>query len=139
MGLLDGFDYVEFRTTWEGCIGGALTVTDRYQAKHTIDRMILKSGAENKINRTQVKKLYEKGWFFTRHEPTPLKEKDAELSVSEAIERQLRVEELYRSLPAKECGMCGAPDCRTFAEDVVDGRAALGECAYVRLFQDSGG
>ena len=64
MGLLDGFDYVEFRTTWEGCIGGALTVTDRYQTKHTIDRMILKSGAENKINRTQVKMLYEKGLVF---------------------------------------------------------------------------
>jgi Na+-translocating ferredoxin:NAD+ oxidoreductase RNF subunit RnfB len=138
MGLLNEFDYVEFRTTWEGCIGGALTVTDRYQAKHTIDRMILKSSAKKKVNRTQVKTLYEKGWFFTHHEPTPLKEKDTELSVSEAIERQQRVEELYRSLPAKECGVCGAPDCRAFAEDVVDGRAALKDCVYVRLFHGRG-
>jgi hypothetical protein len=139
MGLLNEFDYVEFRTTWEGCVGGTLTVTDRYQAKHTIERMLLRSGVEKRVDGAEVETLYEKGWFFTRHEPRPLGYEHSERSVAEAIERQRRVEELCASLPAKECGMCGAPDCRTFAEDVVDGKAVLEDCGYLRLFKVTGG
>jgi len=40
------------------------------------------------------------------------------------------VEEILRLLPRKECGACGSPDCRTFAEDVIDGKASLGSCVY---------
>jgi hypothetical protein len=139
MGFLNEFDYVEFRTTWEGCVGGTLTVTDRYQAKHTIERIVLKSGVEKRADRAKIEKLYNEGWFFTGHEPRPVGYEDSDRSVAEAIERQQRVEELCASLPAKECGMCGAPDCRTFAEDVVDGKAVLEDCGYLRLLKETGG
>ncbi|MBQ7754571.1 MAG: ferredoxin, partial [Clostridia bacterium] len=32
------------------------------------------------------------------------------------------------SLPALDCGSCGAPTCRAFAEDVVKGDANIDEC-----------
>ncbi|MBQ6883733.1 MAG: hypothetical protein IJO25_05270, partial [Clostridia bacterium] len=28
----------------------------------------------------------------------------------------------YQTLPQKDCGLCGAPSCRAFCEDLVDGR-----------------
>jgi Na+-translocating ferredoxin:NAD+ oxidoreductase RNF subunit RnfB len=62
-----------------------------------------------------------------------LKEEPTRISASEiskGIERQNRVEEILRSLPRKECGVCGSPDCRTFSEDVIDGKASLGSCVY---------
>jgi Na+-translocating ferredoxin:NAD+ oxidoreductase RNF subunit RnfB len=51
------------------------------------------------------------------------------LSIAEAIARQDRVESLLRKLPGGECGYCGSPDCRTFAEDVADGKVNV-ECCF---------
>ena len=31
------------------------------------------------------------------------------------------MDEIYELLPQIDCGSCGAPTCRTFAEDVVKG------------------
>jgi hypothetical protein len=30
-----------------------------------------------------------------------------------------------------DCAACGAPDCRTFAEDIVRGRASLQDCLWI--------
>jgi hypothetical protein len=139
MGLLDHIDYVEFRTCTEGCIGGPLTVTDKYQAKHTIQRFIGRFGTERRVDYRGVRKLYETGWFFADKAAGPYEKERAGLTLSEAIERQERVEDIHRSLPGKECGVCGSPDCRTFAEDVVDGKAALEDCVYLRFYKESGG
>lgn len=127
MGLLDDIDYVEFRVTPEGCIGGALTVTDKYQAKHTISRLTQKYGLEKKVKTDYVKEQYDKGWFFFQG-GVKMPPKSSDISLSEAIERQLKVEEVKEMLPGKECGICGCPDCQTFAEDVADGRVFVEQC-----------
>jgi ArsR family metal-binding transcriptional regulator len=38
-------------------------------------------------------------------------------------------------LPGRDCAACGAPDCETFASDVVTDRADLGDCVFVKLDQ----
>ena len=38
------------------------------------------------------------------------------------------IENIHESLPALDCGSCGAPNCRAFAEDVVKGEANIDEC-----------
>jgi len=37
-------------------------------------------------------------------------------------------EEILKILPGLDCGACGAPTCKSFAEDVLLGHASLGEC-----------
>lgn len=133
MGLLDDIDYVEFRTSPNGCIGGALTAVDRYQAKHTIERVILRHGARRNSDHAHIEALYRQGIFFTDKDLDPVKIRSSHLSWSEAIERENRVQQVYERLPRKECGVCGSPDCRTFAEDVVDGRAVIKDCVYMKL------
>jgi len=137
MGLLDGIDYVELRPTPEGCIGGPLTVVDRYQAKHTIERTILRHGAQRSKDQARIQALYHEKRLFTDRAPGPPKAGSEALSLAEAIERQSRIEQLYQTLPMKECGVCGSPDCRTLAEDVIDGKAALEDCVYLRLYSSS--
>ena len=39
-----------------------------------------------------------------------------------AIEKMSRIEEIYQTLPGIDCGACGSPTCRAFAEDIVLGR-----------------
>lgn len=138
MGLLDGIDYVELRPTPAGCIGGPLTVVDRYQAKHTIERTILRHGVQRSADRGRIEALYHEGRLFTHREPGPLKVGFKALPLAEAIERQSRIEQLSQTLPMKECGVCGSPDCRTLAEDVIDCKASLDDCVYLRLFRNDG-
>ncbi|HDZ23747.1 MAG TPA: hypothetical protein ENH70_04325 [Desulfobacteraceae bacterium] len=129
-GSLSNIDYIEFRTCSEGCVGGLFTVADKYQAKRYLQQLVRMYGVERRVKYKYVEKLYKAGWFL------PEKERFAEQAATtkdllwERIERQKRVEEILAQLPRKECGQCGSPDCRTFAEDVVDGRASLDNCLY---------
>jgi len=34
-------------------------------------------------------------------------------------------------LPGLDCAACGAPDCKTFAEDIVNGRAVRVDCIFM--------
>ena len=131
MGLLGDIEYVEFRACPEGCIGGLMTATDKYQAKRTVQRLVRTFGMEKRVKIEYAGKLYKEGWFFREEEgrcspelPSP------RLSISDAIQRQEKVERILQGLPGKECGICGSPDCRTFAEDVVDDRNRLEHCIY---------
>jgi Na+-translocating ferredoxin:NAD+ oxidoreductase RNF subunit RnfB len=136
MGLLKDIDFLECRVCREGCIGGPSTVADRYQTKNLVQRFIRMFGVERRIKYKYVIKLYKAGWFFRGKDRVISEATSTQLSISERIEWQKRVEDIHRSLPGKECGVCGAPDCRTFAEDVADKRAGLEDCVYLRPNQN---
>jgi len=38
------------------------------------------------------------------------------------------MEGILEQIQGKDCAACGAPDCRTFAEDVVRERADVNDC-----------
>ncbi len=130
MGLLQDVDYIECRICTEGCLGGPFTVADKYQAKHLLQRMVRMFGVEKRIKYKYVIKLYKSGWFFTERDLSQFQGVASDRSVSEGIERLNRVEDTLRSLPRKECGVCGSPDCRAFAEDVVDRKARIEDCIF---------
>ena len=139
MGLLRDIDYLECRVCKEGCIGGPSTVAARYQTKNLVRKFVRMFGVEKRIKYEYTIKLYKEGWFFSKKIRTPMESRLSKLTISERIERQNRVEDTLRLLPRWECGVCGSPDCRTFAEDVVDGRAVLEDCVCLRLNKKSGG
>jgi hypothetical protein len=139
MGLLNEIEYVEFRVCPEGCIGGPFTVSDRYQARLLLQKMFRMFGDEKRIKYAYVKRLYQDGWFFSERQgllKTKLTETDKN-RILKGIEKFNRVEEILKLLPRKECGVCGSPDCRTFVEDVVDGRADLEDCIFWREQQQT--
>jgi Na+-translocating ferredoxin:NAD+ oxidoreductase RNF subunit RnfB len=37
---------------------------------------------------------------------------------------------LIKKLPGIECGYCGAPDCKTLADDIARGDAKLTDCRF---------
>ena len=40
------------------------------------------------------------------------------------------IEEIYNRLPQLDCGSCGSPNCREFAEDIVRGKAQERDCIF---------
>jgi predicted transcriptional regulator len=41
------------------------------------------------------------------------------------------IEKILELLKGTDCAACGAPDCRTFAEDIVRGSASLKDCMWL--------
>jgi Na+-translocating ferredoxin:NAD+ oxidoreductase RNF subunit RnfB len=42
-----------------------------------------------------------------------------------------KIEKVLQLIKGTDCTACGAPDCRTFAEDVVRGEAKLNDCVNI--------
>ena len=131
MGLLQDIDYLELRTCPEGCLGGPFTVADRYLAKNHLQKLIQIFGVKTRVKYNYIIKLYKEGWFHTDRKPDRLAKKPSQRKINERIGRLNRVDQLLKKLPRKECGICGSPDCRTFAEDVVDGKARIESCSLL--------
>ena len=53
------------------------------------------------------------------------------MSRMESIRRMMEIENIYETLPQIDCGSCGAPTCRCFAEDVVRGEASIDDCVVL--------
>ncbi len=133
-GKLGDIQYVECHACSEGCCGGPLTVDNPYMARSKILNLVARYGGTPCQDRDKVAALFRRGYFSL---PGGIPSRPAEpldADITKAIEKRGRVEEINRMLPQIDCGVCGAPTCRSFAEDVVLQRASLDDC-LVRLFR----
>jgi len=132
LGLFKDVEYIEFRTCTEGCVGGALNAVDRYIAKNTILKMLRKFGLERLMPSDKVLLQYENGWALSNMTQDELQRIFGVYREHISIEQLKEIEKLLKQINGKDCAICGAPDCRTFAEDVVTGKAKLNDCVMLR-------
>jgi len=132
-GKLRNIDFIEAYSCPQGCVGGSLTVENIYTSHNKVLKLIetleyeqIKACPDIR----EVRKLYKKDYFSIngKFEPRPLKPLDKDLA--KAIKKRKKKEEIYESLPKIDCGVCGAPTCITFAEDIVKGEAELTDCIF---------
>ena len=48
-----------------------------------------------------------------------------------AMQKMERMNEILERLPGYDCGSCGSPTCRTFAEDIVRGHCSEMDCIHI--------
>ena len=58
------------------------------------------------------------------------------------MEMMMEIDKVEAELPGLDCGACGAPSCRAFAEDTVRGSCRKEDCVFIlrkeiRRFADS--
>ena len=130
-GKLKGIDYLECLICPDGCIGGPLTVDNRHLAKNKVETLVKMFGEKTRVSRELVKRQYKEGFFSLEQElkASPLPPLDP--NPAKAIEKAREREKIIHMLPGTDCGVCGAPDCRTLAEDIVLGRASLADCLFL--------
>jgi len=132
LGLLKDVDLLECTVCPDGCIGGPLTVENRYLAKSRILRLVQMMGERTVVDSSDMNQLYNKD-FLSFHFPIkPLESPPLDTDPAQAITKAKRRNELFLRLPRKDCGACGAPDCRTLADDIVRGQAILEDCPFVK-------
>jgi hypothetical protein len=132
MGLLRDFEYIEFRTCREGCLGGVLTAVDPYIAKRNVQKMVGVFGLGRRLPRETILRLYEKGRFWTDQGSQGLTRLFGARKKALSLEEAQRIEAILGLIEGRDCGACGSPDCLTFAEDVVRGDAALTDCIWLQ-------
>ena len=130
-GRLKNIEYLECLICPDGCIGGPLTVENRFIAKSIILRLIRQFGGKKTVNIDLVKKLYKENFFSFEWAVKPKSFPPLDNDRNLAIQKLKAKEQLIRKLPGTDCGVCGAPDCKTFAEDIVLGEAKLEDCIYI--------
>ena len=128
MGLFSNLEYIEFRTCREGCLGGPLNAIDKYLAKSAVHKMIKMLGLGRRLPLGKILRQYEAGHFLTDKDPEKLIRIFGSRTKPMSIETVQKVDEILEQIKGHDCSVCGAPTCRTFAEDVVKGEASLDEC-----------
>jgi len=131
MGLFKDIEYIEFRTCREGCLGGVLTAIDKYLAKSAVQKMVKLFGLGRRLTRENILRMYEKGQFQTEKSPAKLIDLYGTKKEALSLESLQEIEEIMELLRDTDCAACGAPDCRTFAEDIVRGSASLKDCLWI--------
>jgi hypothetical protein len=62
--------------------------------------------------------------------PRPIEKLDEDME--KAMKKMERKRRLMCYLPGIDCGACGAPDCVTLAEDIVQGKADISSCVFLQ-------
>ena len=117
--------FVELNACNGGCVGGVLTVENPYVAEVKLKRLRkympvarshMESGGEELVKWTSL----------VQYEPVfHLGD-----TMTESFARLNQVERLLKKFPGLDCGSCGAPTCKSLAEDIVRGEAAESDCIY---------
>jgi iron only hydrogenase large subunit-like protein len=124
--------YFEITSCINGCIGGVLNVINPFQAQFNLEQRIKKiRDTMQKYNIESEKKDDE---FYNFALPEKIKADNVSKLDSDFKKAMQKLELLQKEidkLPGLDCAACGAPDCKTFAEDVINGRANSADCIFM--------
>ena len=93
--------------------------------------MIKRYGLGRRLHRENILRMYEKGEFQSEKDPSKLTSLFGARKKALSIDSMQEIEKVMQLIKGTDCTACGAPDCRTFAEDVVRGQAALKDCLFI--------
>ncbi|MBR2718681.1 MAG: 4Fe-4S dicluster domain-containing protein [Clostridia bacterium] len=112
-----------------GCVGGPLNFENNYVARNMIRRMVDKTSDLHPEHHVDVSMLT-KYPLYNQRDIMPNTAMKLDDDIVEAMRKLEKMEEIYKRLPGYDCGSCGSPTCRTFAEDIVQGFATDMDCIH---------
>ena len=119
--------FIELNACPGGCVGGVLTVQNPFIAKARLQslRQFLPV-SQNFLTPEEEQYIPELYLFDELPEYKPI------AKLSDSIVKSMRmmadIHKIKDTLPGIDCGACGAPSCRAFAEDIVKGTATVEKC-----------
>lgn len=121
-------DYIELNACSSGCVGGVLNVENPYITKVKIQNIKRYLPVmQNRPSVDEVKSIPEKYAYHQARYDSVSKLSDDRKT---AMNLMREIIELDEKLPQFDCGACGSPTCRCFAEDVVMGKASINDCVF---------
>lgn len=124
-------DFLELRACDESCAGGILISGNRFLTVERLNKRA-KEFIEDPENpkKSSANKEVNPDYFFGKVKPRPIEKLDED--ISKALRKMERKRRLMCFLPGFDCAACGAPNCQTLSEDIVQGRAQVSHCIFMQ-------
>lgn len=134
-GTLNHMTFIEPMACTGGCLGGALTIENPYISRSTLKKWIKIAQQEEKIigskaNQDVIEALQNIPCYY-ECKIEPIKAFSLNENRLKALEMMEDIERLYSQLPQIDCGSCGSPTCRSFAEDVIRKEVSVEACIFM--------
>ncbi|KRQ88094.1 Iron hydrogenase 1 [Caloramator mitchellensis] len=126
-GKIEDVDFVEAYACPNGCVGGLLLVENPYNAERISKKIIEKIDFSYKID--AYNNIENKFISSEKQDSTHIRLADNFESAVKMIKTMNRI---INRLPGTDCGLCGSPSCKAFAEDVVKGLARIEDCKFIQ-------
>ncbi|MEC9489318.1 MAG: [Fe-Fe] hydrogenase large subunit C-terminal domain-containing protein [Halanaerobiales bacterium] len=124
--------YFELTSCTNGCIGGVLNVINPFQSQFNLEERIKKiREIMQKENIDLIRKDDEFYNFALSNKITADNVSKLDTDFKKAMQKLEQLQKEIEILPGLDCAACGAPDCKTFAEDVINGRASRTDCIFM--------
>ena len=126
-GNISSLEFIELNACPGGCVGGVMALENPFVAKarlQTLRRYLPVS--QNYLSEDE--KEYIPEHYFFENMPTYRPIQRLSENFAESLRMMSDIQKLRDVLPGIDCGACGAPTCRAFAEDVVRGNAKRDGC-----------
>lgn len=125
-GNIPPLEFIELNACTGGCVGGVLTIQNPFIAKARLQSLRRYLPVSKNILDRETSTVPESYVFNDMPEYVPITRLSD--SLSESMRMMNEIHNIRDSLPGIDCGSCGAPTCRAFAEDIVRGASTIGEC-----------
>lgn len=133
-GNISTLEFIELNACPGGCVGGVMAVENPFVAKARLQTLRRYLPVSQNFIEGEAKEYIPAHYFF---ESVPVYRPIQRLSdnFAESLRMMADLQKLRAELPGIDCGACGAPNCRAFAEDVVRGNAQRNGCVVERKRQ----
>ncbi len=125
-GNIPSLEFIELNACSGGCVGGVMTMQNPFIAKarlQTLRRYLPVSQNFLSKEESYIPESYIFNEIPTYHPISRLSD-----SMAESMRMMADIQKLRDTLPGIDCGACGAPNCRAFAEDSVRNRSCGAKC-----------
>ncbi len=123
-------NFLEAQACVCGCVGGVLTAENPFIAKLKLDIVSEESGDGNREEFEKARTIIPKEYYFLPDKIQPRPAITLGTDVRQAMKTLQEVEAICKELPGIDCGSCGCPTCRAFAEDVAAGLMMRMDCLF---------
>ena len=121
-------DFIELNACSGGCVGGVLCVENPYVAIARLQRLRRYLPVSQSHLEQNAPVPREMNWSGELELSNVLTLSD---DIGRAMQMMVEIDGVEQSLPGLDCGACGAPTCRAFAEDVVRGNCRKEDCIFI--------
>ena len=130
-GIMPQLEFIELNACVGGCVGGVMAVENPFVARARLTTLRRYLPVSQNYLPENENSYIPADYFF---ESLPTYQPITRLSdnFAESIRMMADIQNLRAALPGIDCGSCGAPTCRAFAEDVIRGESKLEDCVILQ-------
>ncbi len=131
-GNIPPLEFIELNACTGGCVGGVLTMQNPFIAKARLQSLRRYLPVSQNTLPRDTAYIPAEYLFEDLPEYNPISRLGN--TIAESMRIMADIHNLKETLPGIDCGSCGAPTCRAFAEDVVKNLASIDDCHLLKVW-----